>query len=446
MSLGRTSGIMMDFCGILLTIAVMADAQYTYTALRIVVRDSTRIDSLVMNLNQDTTLKVQGLRSDNAAWEPVFATWQASPGLSTAPLPPSSACTFAFSPLERGTGWIRVTRGNDSATIADTMVATFAPGAGPCRIWSQIPAVLDKIIAGDTLVLGVIGIDCVDPPVPAVLCDSVTITDALGSGPGQPQPFAIVNGNSVPFGSKFAACFHNGRDTIRIVLFNAPSSPDSLHQIIIYWKGLSTQSAPFCVYPSIIRRLEIQKLSDSTSIDSVFLPYPWGGISLASMGYDAFGNKRGPEIANWFTTGTLHAITKPDSINRTYYDASTATSDEQGYIYCSPVSDSTIHDSVKVRIAGPAGVLTKNRTSPTHNFRFMTPNAGAFVFPLPADIAHSRLFVAFYSISGRLVFKTEVVDAEKPVCMNSLTPPGVYLVSLRTADRQLIKRTFAIVK
>lgn len=436
----------MDFCGILLTIAVMANAQVTYTALRIVVHDSTRIDSLIMNTDQDTTLKVQGQRSDNAIWEPVNASWQASPGLLTVPLPPLSASTFTFSPLDRGTGWVRVTRGNDSATIPDTVFATFAPGAGPCRIWSQMLAPLDKIVAGDTTVLGVIGIDCVDPPVPAVWCDSVTITDTLGSGPGQPQPFAIVNGNSVPFGSKFSACFHNGRDTIRIVLFDAPSSPDSLHQIMIYWKGLSAQSAPFFVYPSIIQHLEIQRLSDSSSIDSVFLPYPWGDISLASIGYDAYGNKRGPEIADWFTTGTLHAITKPDSISRIYYDASTATSDEEGYVYCSPVSDSTIRDSIKIRIAGPSGAVLKNGASQAHTLRFIIPNAGAYAFPLPSDIAHSRLFVAFYSISGRLVFKTDVVDAEKPISVAPIMQPGIYIINVKAEGRQLVKSRFVIVK
>jgi hypothetical protein len=249
-------------------------------------------------------------------------------------------------------------------------------------------APLDKIVAGDTSLLWVIGIDCVDPPVPEVWCDSVTIADALGSGPGQPQPFAIVNGNNVPLGRKFAACFHNGRDTIRIVMFNAPSSPDSLHQITVYWKGLSAQSAPFYVYPSTIRRLEIQRRIDSSSVDSVFLSYPTGYISLASMGYDAFGNKRGLEKANWFTTGTLHAITKPDSISRVFYEASTVTADEEGYIYCSPATDSTIRDSVKIRIAGPAGVVVKNRASQVHYLRVITLGGCALTFPLPPYVAN----------------------------------------------------------
>lgn len=76
----------------------------------------------------------------------------------------------------------------------------------------------------------------------------------------------------------------------------------------------------------------------------------------------------------------------------------------------------------------------------------MMQNCDAYVFALATDIAHGKLFFALYSLYGRAVFKTEVVDAEKPVCMNSFIQPGVYLVSLRTADRQLVKRTFAIIK
>jgi hypothetical protein len=448
MSKKKASHILLMFCGILLTIAVIADAQYSYAALRIVVRDSTKIDSITMNLNQDTTLKVQGLRSDNGHWDPVSATWEVSPGLSmvlSAP-PPSSANAWIVSPTARGTGWIRVTFGNASATRPDTVFATFAPGGGPCQTWSQMLAPLDKIVAGDTSLLWVIGIDCVDPPVPEVWCDSVTIADALGSGPGQPQPFAIVNGNNVPLGRKFAACFHNGRDTIRIVMFNAPSSPDSLHQITVYWKGLSAQSAPFYVYPSTIRRLEIQRRIDSSSVDSVFLSYPTGYISLASMGYDAFGNKRGIEKANWNTTGTLHSIIQSKNMSMIYYDASMVTGEEEGYIFCSPVSDSTIRDSVKIRIVGPSGVLLWNRTPQAYYLRFITQNFGAYIFPLPADVAHSRLFLSLYSLSGKVVFTTEIFDAEKPVGMKSFVEPGIYIASVRTAERQLVKGRCVFVK
>jgi hypothetical protein len=437
---------MMAFCGILLTIAVRVNAQYTYAALRIVVGDSTHIDCLIMNTDQDTTLKVQGRRSNDSVWEYVVATWEISPGSSIVPPAPTSASMWTFSPVNPGSGWIRVTSGNDAIIRPDTLFVKVTSCCGPASIRFEIMTPPEKRVAGDTSVFAVIGIFDKDGPVRGVYCDSLILKDNIGSRQNQPQPFAIVANDKIPFGNKFDVCFNDGLDTIKIVLFNATSSPDSPHQITVYWKGLSAQSAPFYVYPSTIRHLELQRLSDSTSLDSVFLSYPTGYVSLACVVYDAFGNKRGLENANWFTTGSLHAITKPDSISRVFYEASTVTANEEGYIFCSPVSDSTIRDSVKIRIEGPSGVLSKNRSSQTHYLRVMIPNSGVFVFPLPADLAHNRLFFILYSLSGRVVFKTEVADAGKPVSVNSPIQPGIYMASVMTAERQVVKSRFIIVK
>lgn len=97
-------------------------------------------------------------------------------------------------------------------------------------------------------------------------------------------------------------------------------------------------------------------------------------------------------------------------------------------------------------ISGPPDHIALNPPRLAPKLSIAIPSSGAFVFPLPADIAHSKLFFTLYSLSGRAVFKTDVADAGKPVCVNSLIQPGIYLVSLRTADRQLVKSRFVIVK
>jgi hypothetical protein len=38
------------------------------------------------------------------------------------------------------------------------------------------------------------------------------------------------------------------------------------------------------------------------------------------------------------------------------------------------------------------------------------------------------------------------IDAEKPVGLTSALRPGIYIVNIRTAERQLVKGRFAIVK
>jgi hypothetical protein len=277
------------------------------------------------------------------------------------------------------------------------------------------------------------------------------LEDIIGSGPGQPQPFAIVNGNSMPFGKKFGVCFHDGFDTIRIVLYRAPYTDpsmggvDTLHQLMVYWNSLIAQSAPFRVFPGALARISLVDFSGK-NIDSVYLVSPTGSKVIIAVGYDAYGNYRGPELVNWCTTGTLHAISKPDSISRIFYEALNVISDEEGYIYCSPVSDSTIRDSVKIRIAGPSGMLPKNRTSQAHYLRVMTPDGIALTFPIPPDVAHEKVFFTLYSLSGRMIYSVAVDNVSTPVYLKSPLQPGTYIVRAGTTNRLAVQSRFVIVK
>jgi hypothetical protein len=300
----------------------------------------------------------------------------------------------------------------------------------------------EKRFAGDSISYrlqnrGINGLDT------SMFCDNVMFQENIAPRPGQPEPFVIVNNTRMPFNTNTPVCSDSGQFLIKVVLYNVQ---DSLYKMDMNFSKLTQFQSTFTLFPAAVGRVEIQRRGDSTLVDSVFLSYPGGNIILASIGFDAFGNKRGFENANWFTTGTLHAITKPDSISRIYYEAANVISGEEGYIYCSPASDSTIRDSVKIRIEGPSGVLSKNRKSQMHNLKVMIQNSHAYVFPLHEDLAQSKLFFTLYSLSGRVVFKTEVADAGKPVGVNSPIQSGIYLVSLRNADRQLVKSRFVIVK
>ena len=61
---------------------------YFFKELRIVIGDDTLATSLVMNTNQDTTLKVQGLRSDSMVWVDIEAKWEIKEELGVNPPPP----------------------------------------------------------------------------------------------------------------------------------------------------------------------------------------------------------------------------------------------------------------------------------------------------------------------------------------------------------------------
>ncbi|MBD3321207.1 MAG: fibro-slime domain-containing protein, partial [Chitinivibrionales bacterium] len=100
---------------------------FWYTELDIITPGGNSIDSLEMSTNDDTTLIVIGRRSDDpGVWDTVQARWENDSLLIIDPEAPLSAKQWLdFSPVKRGSGWIRVSLGNDDITIPDTVWATF---------------------------------------------------------------------------------------------------------------------------------------------------------------------------------------------------------------------------------------------------------------------------------------------------------------------------------
>jgi hypothetical protein len=431
-------------CELLLTLFALANSQTSYTALRIVVRDSSNIDSLVMNTDQDTTLRVQGRRPDNGLWEPVAATWQVSPGLSFDSTPPANASAFSFSPAYPHYGWIRVTLGNDAVTRPDTVFTSFL-GQPPTIVSVSYLAREEHQIAGDTS-LDRLSIKEGGFPGPFPFCDSVVFRSNIASRPGQPAPYAIVNNARIPFDTKTPVCSDNGSFLIKVVLFNAPFSSNLNYVLDITFNKLGQLHDTFPMFPSAVSRLEVERLSDSASVDPVFLTYPTGSVMLTSVGYDAYGNKRGLELAHWSTTGSLHAITRPDSITRVFYDASTVTSDEEGFIHCSPGSNLAIQDSVKIKIAGQLAVVPRDGSLRPGVLNVMTADGVRLGIALPAGVAGHKLCLSLYSMSGKSVCVMRNISSEAPICLSSSLQPGIYIVSVKCAQRLLVNSRLVIMK
>ncbi|MCX7727749.1 MAG: hypothetical protein N2053_12985, partial [Chitinispirillaceae bacterium] len=125
---------------------------YYFTRLRIVVGNDTNAQSLTMTTNDDTTLKVQGLRSDSLIWVDIEAHWENSSNLKIVPNAPGWSHTWRFSPADTGKGWIRVTLDDDENTIPDTLPVTFLPGP-PTSVVVSILTPPDKRIAGEPITL-----------------------------------------------------------------------------------------------------------------------------------------------------------------------------------------------------------------------------------------------------------------------------------------------------
>ena len=338
----------LDYSGLKDSTLVIVLAYY-YTALRIVDANGNVVTGLTMNTNQDTTLKMQGLRSDGQGWEDVYGAWQTTPGLSTVPGAPGNANVWSFSPDKPGTGTITVTYGTDTVTTPPYRInVTFTVGP-PILIETQILTPVDQRIAGDTII-AVTRIKNKDGLVPGAWCDSAAYLNALGTG-GRPNPTV----DSTKMGTDMYECFQNGLDTVKYVLYYAPSDPDSLEKVTVTFEGLSASSEPFTLHPGALARLSLEDVNGK-HLDSIHLNYPADAKAIIAVGYDAYGNRRGPEVSTWGTSGTLHAIDNPTNVVRVYYTSSPAKGDESGYLHATAIGigGKAVSDSMVVTITGPA--------------------------------------------------------------------------------------------
>lgn len=326
---------------------------YHYTDLRIM-SGNTPIESLVMNTNQDTTIRVQGLRSDTTVWEDFTAgRWGNSSSLKMDPSAPGSDRQWSFSPTDTGTGIIWVSDPQGVAT-ADTIDVRFTPGP-ITRVVVEILTPPEKRIAGEPII-NIVKIYNEDGPVPGDTCfyaesgEGVRYSDTLGTG-GRPRPFVLIAGDTLWLSRSGDQCFSNGVDTVPTTLFYVPSDPDSLHQISVNIGGIKAKTDPFPLYPGALDSLALQ-LSDGTPVgDSVVLRFPTGGEMIYAYGYDRYGNKRGPEKSNWDTDSTLHDIQNGTNQERIWYDASGVKDNEYGKI--TAAANDSVKASTFVKIIGP---------------------------------------------------------------------------------------------
>jgi fibro-slime domain-containing protein len=349
-------------------------ATYYYSRLRIVVGDSTAIDSLYLTTNNDTTLRVMGLRSDSKTWEYTYAQWHVSGTLSMSPTAPDVANAWTFYPAGAGVGTIRVTLGSDSATTPDTMKAVFVNGP-PTALRFEILTPSQDRIAGDTI-LAVVKIQNRTGLIAGHYCfgsdsshGTAVYQTLLGSG-AKPAPVIVVDQttdtlNNFPSKANSSSeCFQDGLDTVKVVLFNAPYTSDSVQQLFVSAAGLSSATESFTLLPAALHTLALEDNSGRDIGDSITMLYPSDSRIIVSVGFDVYGNKIGPENATWSTSGTLHAISQNTNVSRIYYESSNVKAHEQGYIRAkaTDATGTSFSDDVRVTILGPAPKLLSATT------------------------------------------------------------------------------------
>jgi len=338
---------------------------YYYLGLRITNVNGTindTISALSMNTNQDTTLKVIGQRSDNGQWEAVSAAWYSSTGLHITPVAPGNAQAWTFSPDTPGTGYIRVTVGNDTnVTKPATIAVNFSVGP-PTNTTITIITPADSIKAGDT-VLAVVSIKNNDGQVPGSYCDSVNYYDPVTS---DSNATVIVKNDTTTmgYGKKIEECFTNGLDTIKMVFYK--DTTEKVQVTLDTVPAAPATTNPFTVKPGDLTRIAIV---DGSGNDITTLNLANGGSKvLQAIGYDAYGNIRGPELGNWTDTGSIAPINNGTGTSSILYQAGTVVYDESGTIRVVAIgkTGALVSDSVAVNATGQFVTLVSSATQDTN--------------------------------------------------------------------------------
>jgi hypothetical protein len=415
---------------------------YHYTALRITVGENVPLDSLIMSTNDDTTLKVQALRSDTAVWTAVSARWTIS---DTSVIAPASAQVFRFSPVTPGPGEVCAALVGTSKLV-DTVFAIFTRGA-PVHAEFSILTSDDKLIAGDTM-RALIKIYNKDGLVPGAYCYGKGETsssgspglpayyqDSLGYGSGEFMPVVFSTQGAVEIaappslGAGLPQCFHDGVDTVGCILYYAPFAKDSLHRLAVKLGDISADAAPFHLKPSVLARLNLVH-SNYCCKDTLVLRYPHERALVYAIGRDRYGNITGEEKCSWTTSGTLHSLGEQLSASRIIYraDSQSVTRDEEGAIIATADSNTSIVDSLRTLIVGPQAEVVSAITQDSDGDGMLDRIVVRFSKPIfIRNPEFFRLFDASYLSATLQIDSASIADDSVDVSLYLKTQSGALL-------------------
>lgn len=285
----------------------------------------------------------------------------------------------------------------------------------------NISIVSQQIAAGDTIA-AVIRISDNGGLISGTFCAPAVYQDIVNSLPSQPRPVIIVDGNAYSLkhypdtSISINQCFSNGIDTIKIVLFNAPYSGDSLHQLLVSIGNIGSSSEPFRVSPSELKRIQIKGFGGESAPDTVSLPFSVAQYILSAIGYDAYGNKIGFEMSHWFTTGSLPKIgeNSAHTISAFFGDAQAPA---EGFLFAKSVRDSSLSDSVWIMLKSPA-IARTGKPAPNSSTTIHLSFRGNVASIDISGIAPPYPRISLYDLSGKTLFitnlKTNHVDMMLP--------------------------------
>jgi fibro-slime domain-containing protein len=336
-------------------------------ALRLVdvLHPNDSLTIIQMNTDQSMTIQVQGLWSTAPTdWVNVTGMWSMTPPnvlQSTIPLPTTETGRWQYDPINSGTAILTVING---VSVSVPVIITEAP---PSQLTLTLVTHPDSCYAGVPIKIAA-SIFNTDGPVDGVWDGSSVYSDILNNALRALLPWLTVNNRTTPdsLNKPLPERFLNGTDTILLVLYYAPLSDDSLHQIKLALSGspsgvLTAQTIRFKLKPGPIDSIQIEDRNGVHLVDTIRLQSPDQSIQLYVTGFDKYGNKIIPGSSGgdplltviWHPDSTLHPAIDSIGPNITYL-TNRVVYPENGRMWAILVVDGdTIKDNVPITITAP---------------------------------------------------------------------------------------------
>lgn len=394
--------------------------EYDIVAIEIVrvhKKDTSEIESLLMNSNEDTILVAYGQRSDDLTlWLPVDVDWFIDPDATEKPAP-SSKSSWSFSPSRPDTGIINI----ELAGLTDTIDYFFTVGP-VTKVEFNIITPDSLLIAGEPI-QGEVKIYNEDGLVPGTwkYPDSdgkkeAKYNDVLDNGGLKFTPFVTTvfnNGkktdkSDLNLVASVEQWFEGGIDTCVFILYYAPV-PKKEHMLTVDLGTHDASTDPFVLLPGALDSIVI----NTGPIDTKELGFDTKPFIIKATGWDKFGNFLPNEIFQWENDSSLFQFSIDAQATQIYIDPSKVSKTQEGFIHVNGISVDSITNKVFLKIIGPLPKLMSALTKDENGNGFLDGILISFdkEINIPDDLEYDFITVQYEKTSKSVTFPVTNVTA-----------------------------------
>ncbi len=328
---------------------------YEIDSFRIVVDSLSSyipIDSITLLTDNDSTIYVQGRRSDDSSWILVDGNWGIDDTSVVKIPPPQGSNSWNIQPKKDTAGIIFSSLGNNTDTITYSFQSS-----GIIQVEFILLTTDSLCIAGDTL-QGEVRIYNKDGLVPGTCkynsLNKAMYSDTLSDGGLTLKPFVTTcfstsgtDSDTLNSNTEVEQWFEGGIDTLNFILYSSATSktePQKKHKLRVKLGSLTNSTREFLLKSGPINTIVLTPDS-SLILDTNDIP-----VTITADGYDTYGNYLPDSLFHWTNDTSLIDYDFDIVSKNIVLDPGNASVSQQGCAWVQSLDDTTIWNKIYVTI------------------------------------------------------------------------------------------------